>query len=77
MNANADDLVYLVNCGENIDYKASIQNQAPIHQAVLSKKATDQKQQMLESIFESKADVNIVDSNGWTALHHAAYHGDL
>jgi len=21
--------------------------------------------------------VNIIDSNGWTALHHAAYNGDL
>ena len=32
---------------------------------------------MLDSIFDSKADVNIIDSNGWTALHHAAYNGDL
>lgn len=31
----------------------------------------------LESIFKQNADVNIVDSNGWTALHHAAYLGDL
>lgn len=23
------------------------------------------------------ADINIIDSNGWTALHHAAYHGDI
>jgi ankyrin repeat protein len=32
---------------------------------------------MLSSIFKLNADVNTIDSNGWAALHHAAYHGDL
>lgn len=77
MTANSSDLVYLVNCGENIDTKASIQSQAPIHQAVLSKQPETEKAMILDSIFDSKADVNIIDSNGWTALHHAAYNGDL
>jgi len=32
---------------------------------------------ILEAIFKSNADINNIDSNGWTALHHAAYLGDL
>jgi len=31
----------------------------------------------LKTIIESKANVDNMDSNGWTALHHAAYNGDL
>jgi ankyrin repeat protein len=31
----------------------------------------------LDSIFKSNADINIIDSNGWTALHHAAFNGDI
>jgi len=31
----------------------------------------------LRAIIESRANVDNVDSNGWTALHHAAYNGDL
>ena len=23
------------------------------------------------------ADINSIDSNGWTALHHASYNGDI
>ena len=32
---------------------------------------------MIESIKKCNADLNIVDANGWTALHHAAHNGDL
>ena len=32
---------------------------------------------MLESIFKQNADVDVIDSNGWTALHHASHNGDL
>ena len=31
---------------------------------------------MLELILDAKADINIQDSNGWTALHHSAFKGD-
>jgi ankyrin repeat protein len=75
--ANVKDLEYLVNCGENINSKASIVGQAPIHKAVLSDNNDVEKKQMLTSIFKLNADVNTIDSNGWTALHHAAYNGDL
>lgn len=74
--SNKKELEYLVNCGENIDARSSIANQAPIHKAVLSGKTENDKTATLEAIFGSNADINITDSNGWTALHHAAYNGD-
>ena len=66
-----------MNCGENIDSKASIVGQAPIHKAVLSGNTDEEKGRMLNSIFKLNADINSIDSNGWTALHHAAYNGDF
>ena len=75
--SNRKDLEYLVNCGEDIDTRSSIVGQAPIHKAVLSKNNENEKSKTLETIFKQNADVNIIDSNGWTALHHAAYNGDL
>lgn len=75
--ANVKDLNYLVNCGESIDVRASIVGQAPIHKAVLSLKDEDAKADTLEQIFKCNADVNMIDANGWTALHHAAFTGDL
>lgn len=71
--ANKADLAYLVNCGEDIDGKASIVGQAPIHKVVLSQTNETDKELTLEAIFKCKAQLDIVDSNGWTALHHAAY----
>lgn len=37
----------------------------------------EEKEKALRAIIESKANVDNIDSNGWTALHHAAYHGDF
>lgn len=76
VQTNVKDLTYLVNCGEKIDERTSIVGQAPIHKAVLSYNTESEKEKMLDSIFRSNADVNSIDSNGWTALHHAAYLGD-
>ena len=67
----------MVNCGEQIDERGSIVGQAPIHKAVLSSKEPKEKKDTLQTIFDQNADINIIDSNGWTALHHAAYNGDL
>ena len=75
--ANTQDLEYLVNCGENIDDRASILGQGAIHKAVLCQKDEDTKANQLEQIFKCNADINMIDANGWTALHHAAYTGDL
>jgi len=49
--------------------------EAPIHKAVLSQDA--HKKTALQTIIDCRADMDILDSNGWTALHHAAYNGDL
>lgn len=32
---------------------------------------------MLDKVLEMEADVNVIDTNGWTPLHHAAYYGEL
>ena len=73
--ANVKDLKHLVNCGNKIDSKLSIFGEAPIHKAVLTN--DDHKPAALKTIIESKANLDNMDSNGWTALHHAAYIGDL
>ena len=70
-------MAYLVNCGEFIDERASIAGQAPLHKAVLSTNDESEKKQTLETIFQMNANIDIIDSNGWTALHHAAYNGDI
>ena len=67
---------YLVNCGEFIDDRQSITGEAPIHKAVLS--SEPQKGVALNTIIiDCNANLNTLDSNGWTALHHASYNGDL
>lgn len=54
----------------------SIFGEAPIHKAVLS--FEEQKIDALKTIIDDcNANVNNIDSNGWSALHHAAYIGDL
>ncbi len=73
--ASSKDLKYLVNCGNLIDERQSITGEAPIHRAVLSAKA--EKTMALESIITCNANLDTLDSNGWTALIHASYHGDL
>lgn len=73
--ANSKDLRYLVNCGDKIDDRFSIFGEAPIHKAVLSPEGD--KTDALEAIIEDcHANVNNIDSNGWTPLHHAANIGD-
>ena len=68
---------YLVNCGDKIDERLSIFGEAPIHKAVLSNEE-EQKTDALAAIIEDcHANVNNIDSNGWTPLHHAANIGDF
>ena len=64
-----------MNCGDKIDEKMSIFGEAPIHKAVLSEE--ELKQDALGAIIDDcRANINIIDSNGWTPLHHAANTGD-
>jgi ankyrin repeat protein len=77
LQANPKDLKYLVSCGEQIDEKASIFGAAPIHKAIQSAENAI-KQQALDAIVQDcNANVNNIDSNGWSPLHHACYIGDL
>jgi len=69
------NLKYLVNCGCKINDKISIFGEAPIHQSIKSSK--QENVDMLNAILDCGANVNLIDSNGWTALHHAAEKGDL
>ncbi len=69
------NLKYLVNCGSKIDQKISIFGEAPIHQSIKSTKKENSV--TLKAILDCGANVNLIDSNGWTALHHAAEKGDL
>jgi ankyrin repeat protein len=64
---NVKDLKHLVNCGDKIE----------IHKAVLSKMRETEKMIALQAIIETKANLDNIDLNGWTALHHAAYNGDF
>ncbi len=74
--ANNRDIQYLVNCGNKIDDRKSIFGEAPIHKVVLSNEV--QKLDTLKTIIsECQANVNNIDSNGWSALHHAASIGDI
>jgi ankyrin repeat protein len=74
--ANDRDIKYLVNCGSKIDDRKSIFGEAPIHKVVLS--SEEQKPATLKTIIEEcQANVNNIDSNGWSALHHAASIGDI
>jgi len=73
--ADVHNLKYLVNCGCKINGKVSIFGEAPIHQSIKSTKPSNTE--TLKIILDCGADVNLVDNNGWTALHHAAEKGDM
>jgi ankyrin repeat protein len=71
---NIKDMKHLVNCGNRVDEKLSIFGEAPIHKAILTN--LEGKSAALETIIDCGADVDNMDCNGWTALHHAAVIGD-
>ncbi|EAS06627.2 ankyrin domain protein (macronuclear) [Tetrahymena thermophila SB210] len=67
---------FLVNCGHQVNGKKTIFGIAPIHNAIqfVNQSKNDQ---ILRSVVNCDADVNITDSNGWTPLHYACKNGDL
>eukprot|EP00357_Protocruzia_adherens_P026946 CAMPEP_0115040618 /NCGR_PEP_ID=MMETSP0216-20121206/44938_1 /TAXON_ID=223996 /ORGANISM="Protocruzia adherens, Strain Boccale" /LENGTH=639 /DNA_ID=CAMNT_0002421897 /DNA_START=94 /DNA_END=2014 /DNA_ORIENTATION=+ len=77
-----ESLKYLINCGGDLDERKSIFFQAPIHKAVEFAKLSqtmkpDADLRVLKTVLDCGADVDKVDSNGWTALHHAAFNGEI
>jgi ankyrin repeat protein len=76
LQSNVQDLQHLVNCGNKIDKKLSVFGEAPIHKAILSEEG-EQKNATLKAIIDNNAFIDNIDSNGWTALHHASYNGDI
>lgn len=66
----------LVNCGHDLNEKKTIFGVAPVHTAVeyFSK---EKKDEPLKYVIKCDADLDLCDSNGWTALHHACKNGDL
>lgn len=75
--ANTKDVRFLVNCGNNIDKRLSIFGEAPIHKAVLSGEKHEKLKTLTSILEQCHANVNNMDANGWTPLHHASYIGDL
>jgi ankyrin repeat protein len=65
----------LVHFGHNINDKISIFSQAPLHKVIESSK--EDKYLVLKKMIDMGADLNIRDSNGWTALHYSAQYGDF
>ena len=79
LNKEADkgdesNIAKLVDEGENINERISILGEGPIHKIVLS--LCKNKASTLKKILEHDAKIDLIDNNGWTALHHAAYNGD-
>ncbi len=64
-----------MNCGNRIDDRQSVIGMTLIHRAVLSENAW--KTVALNAIIQCNANLDTEDSNWWTALIHAAYHGDI
>ena len=67
----------MVNCGDLIDKCQSITGEAPIHKSVLSSSIVDKQAALNTIVVDCNAELDTLDSNGWTALHHASYNGDL
>ncbi|CAD8132274.1 unnamed protein product [Paramecium pentaurelia] len=66
----------LVNCGQRVNGKSTIYGITPVHKAIEQTHKSSNKT-MLNKVLEMDADVNVIDTNGWTPLHHAAFYGEL
>ena len=72
---NESNINRLVDEGDNINERNSILGEGPIHKAVLS--SIKNKIDALRAILKHEPEIDLIDNNGWTALHHAAYNGDI
>lgn len=58
-----------------MDRRLSIFGEPALHKAVDSNGAN--RILTIKTLMDYEADVNLIDYNGWTALHHAAFKGDV
>ena len=69
-----DNVIQLIEKGDYVDQRYTIFGVPPLHKAVSSQKA--ENVETIKTILEYDANINLIDYNGWTALHHAAFKGD-
>lgn len=69
------NVIQLIDKGEDVNKRISIFGAAPLHKAVDSKSKDNTT--IIRTLLDYDADVNLIDYNGWNALHHAAFKGDL
>ena len=70
-----DNITELMENGEDVNKRLTIFGEPPLHKAVDS--GLKQNTTTIRTLLDYNADINLIDYNGWTALHHAAFKGDL
>jgi len=70
-----DNINELIDKGEDVNMRLSIFGVPPLHRAVDSNKKDNTR--IIKILLDYDADVNQIDYNGWTALHHSAFKGDF
>lgn len=65
-----DILIELISKDAAVDAKTKTEGYSALHMAINNKKLD-----IAKTLLSLKLDVNSIDNNGWTALHHAAEHG--
>lgn len=74
-NCADSNLIQLMEKGEHVDQRYTIFGEPALHKAVDSTK--QERISTIKTLLDYAADINLIDYNGWTALHHAAVKGDI
>lgn len=61
--------------GEDVNKRLTIFGEPPLHKAIDSSLKSNIG--TIKTLLDYDADINLIDYNGWTALHHAAFKGDF
>lgn len=69
------NIIQLIEKGHDVNERTTIFGEPPLHKAVDAKPNLNIS--TIRTILDYNADVNMIDYNGWTALHHAAFKGDF
>lgn len=70
-----DNITELIENGEDVNKRLTIFGIPPLHKAVDSE--IKENTTTIRTLLDYNADINLMDYNGWTALHHASFKGDL